>query len=79
MFENKISSMNGANLSTIMYSWTRQFGHPVVNIKRLNSTHFSVSQSPFSIGPSNGGYEKFINRYSLTRRAVPQNIFTMKI
>lgn len=44
--------MNGANLSTIMFTWTRQSGHPIITVKRLNTTHLSVSQAPFMMNSS---------------------------
>lgn len=47
--------MNGFNLSTIMYSWTRQSGHPIITVKRFNTTHISVSQAPFSIASAMEG------------------------
>ncbi|CAF0711353.1 unnamed protein product [Brachionus calyciflorus] len=42
--ENKLT---GVNITNVMTSWTKQKGHPVVHVKRINSTHISVSQNRF--------------------------------
>ena len=30
-----------------MSSWTKQKGHPVVHVKRLNKTHVTIEQNRF--------------------------------
>ena len=44
--------LNGINLTTAMYTWTKQMGHPVITIKQLNSTAFSISQKHFLFDPT---------------------------
>lgn len=43
-FENK---SHGLDLVKVMTSWTKQKGHPVVTIKRVNNTHISLEQNRF--------------------------------
>lgn len=35
------------NLTEIMISWTKQKGHPVINIKRISSTQIQITQNRF--------------------------------
>lgn len=44
--ENK---SNGVNLLDVMTSWTKQKGHPVVTLKRINDTHISLEQNRFLV------------------------------
>lgn len=34
-----------------MSSWTRQSGHPLITVKKINSTHILVEQKPFIKNP----------------------------
>ncbi len=42
--ENKLKDFN---ITRIMSSWTKQKGHPVIHIKKINNTHLSVKQNRF--------------------------------
>ncbi len=39
--------MPSVNITVAMSSWTKQKGHPIVNIKKINKTHVSISQNRF--------------------------------
>ena len=41
----------GYNLTQIMNTWTRQMGHPLITIKQLNNSAFSISQKHFLLDP----------------------------
>ena len=44
LIDNKPQNVN---ITSAMSSWTKQKGHPVVNIKKINKTHISISQNRF--------------------------------
>jgi aminopeptidase N len=39
--------MPEADLAKVMISWTKQKGHPVVTVHKINKTHISLSQNRF--------------------------------
>ena len=41
------SKLRGMNLTEIMNTWTKQMGHPLVNLRSINSSHIAVSQKHF--------------------------------
>ena len=43
------SKLTGVNLTDVMLTWTKQKGHPMVNISVINDTHILVKVSPFSV------------------------------
>ena len=40
------------NLTNIMNTWTRQMGHPVVTIKKLDVNTISLTQNHFLLDPT---------------------------
>jgi len=54
LYEQALSEgkLNGINLTTAMFTWTKQMGHPVITIKQLNSSAFSISQKHFLFDPT---------------------------
>ena len=49
MMECKIK---GINLTNVMNTWTKQMGHPLINLKSLNRTHIAIKQSHFLLDDS---------------------------
>ena len=47
--ENKLSDQN---LTNIMNTWTRQMGHPVVSIEKINATTIRLTQKHFLLDPT---------------------------
>ena len=39
--------LENLNLTNIMNTWTRQMGHPVVTIQKVNSTTINITQKHF--------------------------------
>ena len=35
-----------------MNTWTKQMGHPVITINRINSTHIQITQKQFLLDPT---------------------------
>ncbi|XP_063963335.1 aminopeptidase N-like [Lytechinus pictus] len=47
------------DVKKIMDTWTLQMGYPVVNVRRLNDTHFNASQEHFLINPDAGVDDRY--------------------
>jgi aminopeptidase N len=48
-FENKL---NIPNIKKIMTTWTKQMGHPIINVKIINETKVILTQNHFLLDPS---------------------------
>jgi aminopeptidase N len=46
------SKINGIKLRDVMNTWTRQMGHPVITVKKVSPTSYSLSQNHFLLDPS---------------------------
>jgi aminopeptidase N len=40
------------NLTDVMNTWTKQMGHPVITINRINSTSIQIRQKQFLLDPT---------------------------
>ena len=47
--EGKLTEVN---LTTVMNTWTKQMGHPLITIERLNENSIRISQKHFLLDPS---------------------------
>jgi aminopeptidase N len=45
--ENKLKDLSKEDFVAAMNTWTKLNGHPVVTVKKLNSTHISLRQNKF--------------------------------
>ncbi|CAF0929907.1 unnamed protein product, partial [Brachionus calyciflorus] len=46
------SEFKDVNLTSVLNTWTKQMGYPLVTVKLLNKTHISLSQEHFLYDPS---------------------------
>ena len=55
------------NFTEIMYTWTRQMGHPLITIERIDNNNIRISQKQFLFDPSSPPTEasayKFVQFY----------------
>lgn len=42
----------GINVADVMNTWIRQTGHPVIDVRKINSNSISVSQRHFLMDPT---------------------------
>ena len=59
------------SVKQIMDTWTLQKGYPVVQVNRLNSSSFSISQKWFLLNPLNKIQKEKTDAYSRIRWYVP--------
>uniref|UniRef100_A0A7M6DKS9 Aminopeptidase n=1 Tax=Clytia hemisphaerica TaxID=252671 RepID=A0A7M6DKS9_9CNID len=49
---NELSKESGGkDIKSVMDTWTKQIGHPVITTKRINATHMQVKQDRFKLDP----------------------------
>ncbi|KAF7991209.1 hypothetical protein HCN44_002771 [Aphidius gifuensis] len=65
------------NITSIMDTWTRQMGYPVVNIKKINSTHYTLKQKRF-LADSEAKYDANESDYGY-KWTIPITYITDKI
>lgn len=45
--KDKIPIPSNLNLTEAMRQWTKQSGHPLVSVNKINNTHISIKQQRF--------------------------------
>jgi aminopeptidase N len=58
--EGKLTEVN---LTSVMNTWTKQMGHPVITIERINANNIRISQKHFLLDPSSPPTEISIYKF----------------